>query len=154
MFLVSCGRKSDVSPVLTGVSFTAEMVYYNETYSCDCTLSPDGVLHARVTEPEMLEGFSLTVDRESVTADYLGISYTPSPGNMPFSSVIEGFYEALCAIADSGATATVSGNEYTVHGGEGASGYTLTVAPTGLPIKLTLPDDRFTVNFYNVTLLS
>ncbi len=152
ILLCSCGKKSEVKPILTGLSFKGEIVYFNENYSCECIISEDGVLSAKIIEPEILNGFVLTVSKDKITADYLGISYTPTTNNMPFSGAIDSFYKALedCGLGER--AATLSGDEYTLKGDLGDLGYTLYVSPTGLPQKLLLPDERFSVNFYNVTI--
>ena len=152
ILLCSCGEKSEVKPNVLGVSFKGEIVYYNENYSCECTISPDGVLRAEIIEPEILSGFVLTVSKDKITADYLGISYTPTTNNMPFSGAIDSFYKALEDCSAEDIRATLSGEEYTVKGDSEELGYTLYLSPTGLPQKLLLPDERFSVNFYNVTI--
>ena len=135
-----------------GISFKGELVYYNENYSCECSVSQDGVLTAKIIEPEILSGFVLTVTKDKITADYLGIYYTPTTNNMPFSGAIDSFYKALqeCCLEDK--RATLSGEEYILKGDVGDLDYTLYLSPTGLPQKLLLPDERFSVNFYNVTI--
>ena len=152
ILLCSCGKKSEVKPNLLGISFKGEIVYFNENYSCECSVSQDGVLTAKIIEPEILSGFVLTVSKDKITADYLGISYTPTTNNMPFSGAIDSFYKALldCGLEDK--TAILSGDEYIIKGELEDLGYTLYISPTGLPQKLLLPDERFSVNFYNVTI--
>lgn len=152
ILLCSCGKKSEVKPNLLGVSFKGEIVYFNENYTCECAISQEGVLTAKIIEPEMLSGFVLTVSADKITADYLGISYTPTKNNMPFSGAIDTFYKALIDSSGQDKTATLSGDEYIVKGEIENLEYTLYISPTGLPQKLLLPDERFSVNFYNVTI--
>ena len=152
ILLCSCGKKSEVKPNLLGISFKGEIVYYNENYSCECSVSQEGVLTAKIIEPEILSGFVLTVSKDKITADYLGISYTPTTNNMPFSGAIDSFYKALEDCSAEDIRATLSGEEYIVKGDSEELGYTLYLSPTGLPQKLLLPDERFSVSFYNVTI--
>ena len=152
ILLCSCGKKSEVKPILTGISFEAEIVYYNENYSCQCDISGEGVLTAKITEPEILKDFTLRVSKDTITADYLGITYTPTENNMPFSGVVDSFYKAIGECVERELTATFSNNQYTVKGDKESLGYTLYLSPTGLPQKLLLPDESFSVNFYNVTI--
>ncbi len=152
VLLCSCGKKSEVKPQLTGISFDAEIVYYNENYACRCEISKEGNLTAKITEPELLKDFTLRVSRDGITADYLGITYTPTKGNMPFSGVVDSCYKALLECMEENITANFSNNQYTVKGDCEDLGYTLHLSPTGLPQKLLLPDERFSVNFYNVTI--
>ncbi len=152
IFLCSCGKKSQVTPHLTGLSFEAQIVYYNENYSCQCVISEDGALTAKITEPEILKDFTLRVSKDGITADYLGITYTPTGNNMPFSGVIDSFYKVLLQCVEENSTATLSKNEHIIKGSFEDLGYTLYISSTGLPQKLLLPDERFSVNFYNVTI--
>ena len=152
ILLCSCGKKSEVKPLLAGISFDAEIVYYNENYACQCDISAEGVLTAKITEPEILKDFTLRVSKDGITADYLGITYTPTEGNMPFSGVVDSFYKAIGKCIEEEIAATLSNNEYTVKGDFEDLGYTLYISPTGLPQKLLLPDERFSVNFYNVSI--
>ena len=152
IILCSCGKKDKVSPMLTGISFEAQISYYNESYSALCDISKDGVLTAKITQPDILKDFILQVSSQGIKAEYLGITYTPTGGNMPFSGVIDSFYSVLKECMNQETVATLSKEEYIVKGDFDQLGYTLYVAPTGLPQKLLLPDERFSVNFYNVTI--
>ena len=154
ILLCSCGKKSEVKPNLLGISFKGEIVYFNENYTCECTVSQDGILTAKIIEPEILNGFVLTVSADKITADYLGISYTPTKNNMPFSGAIDTFYKALIDSSGQDKTVTLSGDEYTVKGKTEDLEYSLYISPTGLPQKLLLPDERFSVNFYNATIIN
>ncbi|MBR6743534.1 MAG: hypothetical protein IKL94_03480 [Clostridia bacterium] len=149
--LTSCSAKSSVEPQLKNISFVAEISYYNEVYSCDCVMSKEGELTAVIKLPETLEGFTLKVNSESVTAEYLGISYTPTDGNMPFSSVLEEFYKKLC-LSESVGKAKKTDGVYKITAGEGADKASLYLTEAGLPIKLEMPDERFFAEFYNVTI--
>ena len=149
--LVSCGIKQGVSPRLSGISFSAEIFYYNETYRCDCSINAENELLAVIKIPETLEGFTLTVSSGGVTAEYLGIKYTPTDGNMPFSGLLKQVYDRLMLVSDSG-VAEKRDKTYILSLGEGADRAELHLAESGLPILLRLPDERFYVEFYNVTI--
>lgn len=153
VLLCSCSGKNAVEPKLKGISFVAEISYYNEIYSCECTMSNEGSLSAKVTLPETLEGFTLKVDSNGVTAEYLGITYTPTDGNMPFFGIIEEFYQGLCE-AEKAGVAKKTDDGYKITCGEGAEQKVLKITEAGLPITLLMPDERFYAEFYSVTILN
>ena len=150
LFITSCG-KADVTPQLTNIGFSADICYYNENYKGDCTVSEDGAFKITLTEPESLAGYTVTVEKDKITAEYLGLSFTPTKNNMPQSSVMTEFYEKYTAAAQ--IPPEKKGDNLIIKGGDGIGAYTLYISPTGLPQKMTLPDERFTVYFYNATVL-
>ena len=150
LFITSCGKPTATAELL-GISFTAEICYYNENYKGDCTVSADGVMQITLTEPESLSGYTVTVEKDKIRAEYLGLSFTPTKNNMPQSSVMTEFYEKYIAAANT--APEKKGDNLIMKGGDGIAAYTLYISPTGLPQKMTLPDERFTVYFYNTTVL-
>ncbi len=150
LMLTACSKKT-AEPQLCGISFTADVTYYNENYKGECYFSEDKVLTFKINEPEIIAGYTVTVSAEGITAEYLGLTFTPNDGNMPFSSAVAQFYEKLCAAA-SAEEAKERGGEFKISGGKDADSYTLYISETGLPQKILIPDERFVVYFYNATL--
>ena len=72
---------------------------------------------------------------------------------MPFAGVLEQTYERLLAAKD-GNAAKKENNIYKITVGEGADKAVLSLTEGGLPILLEIPDERFFVEFYNVTILN
>lgn len=151
LFLCGCKGKSNTMPVLNGITFDADITYYNEAYKGSCSLL-NGVFKFTVSEPELLSGYTLTFDGDSVTAEYLGITYTPNKSNMPFSSVAGEIYQKLTEIINSSDAAVKSGDSYVIEGGQGRDAYKLYISSVGIPLSLEIPDERFTVYFYNSTI--
>lgn len=146
LILCSCGAKREIKPQLSGISFTAEVVYYNENYLLDGVISKDGVFTAEIKEPDELCDLKITLNEDETRVDYKGLVYIPLEGSMPFAKVLQEFYTPVCEIIKG--EPTIKGTEGILKG----EGYTLTVSPTGLPLKLEIPDDRFTFKFYNVSI--
>ncbi len=154
IFALSACKKENLKPQLCGISFTADMTYYNEVYKGECEIDEKGGIKLRLTEPEILSGYTVFVDGEGVRAEYLGISFTPPENSLPFSSVAKDFYKAVEKTLTGELAAEKSGEEYKISGGSGAESYTLYISPSGLPQKLLIPDERFSVYFYNVAVAS
>lgn len=146
LVLCSCASAKEVKPQLGGISFSAEVTYYNENYAFDGHLEKNGTLKAEITSPKELEGLNFTLNGDSVTVEYKGLSYTPVEGSMPFSRVMEEIYLPLRELALS--DKVTSDKEGRV---EEKGRYALTLSPTGLPQKLLIPDNRFEVRFYNIS---
>ena len=149
LFLCSC-QGGEVSPQLTGISFTAELVYYNEKYVFDGIIDENGILTAEIKEPESLCDLKLTMGPDGTTAEYKGIKYTPVANSLPFSKKIDEFYESLYSIISSAETVESDKNGK-IKFGDGVESFTLTVSPSGLPQRLEIPDDRFYITFYNLS---
>ncbi len=148
VLLAGC-HGSKVEPQLCGISFRADMVYYNESYSFKGSISESGVLTALITEPEELEGLEFTLDGKATTVNYKGLTYTPVEGSMPFCRMIEDFYSPIrTLLSEDGLTADKDG---VITRGKGTTGFTLHLSPMGLPQTLKMPDDRFFVTFYNIS---
>lgn len=146
--LCSCSSAKSIVPRLSGISFTADMTYYNEVYAFDGEILSDGTMKATVTSPEELSELEFTLTGEGTTVNYKGLTYSPVEGSMPFSKIMEDIYLPIREVALGDATADGNG---ILTGGEGSGEYSFTLSPTGLPQKLEMPDERFFVKFYNVS---
>lgn len=150
-FTLCACSSGEIKPCLKGISFTAEMTYYNESYCFDGSISGEGELTALIISPEELKDLKLTIGEKGTTVEYKGITYTPVEGTMPFSAVLQSFYNPIREVmtkkpfADGGGKLKI---------GEGAEAAVFVFSPTGLPQTLELPDKRFSVNFYNVSIIS
>ncbi len=152
--LAACSGKEGVKPQLCGISFTADITYYNENYKGDFTVLDNGDMTVIIREPEILEGYTVTVANGKMTAEYLGLTFVPGTGNMPFSGVLDEVYSKLTEIRGSSLLANLKNGEYILKDGKDLSEYTLYVSPTGLPQRLLIPDEAFSVYFYNVSIIN
>ena len=134
-------------PILTEISFTAEITYYNEVYTLEAQMLKDATLVATIIEPEELKGLTLTVTKETITAEYLGLTYKANEATLPFSKTVLDTYLPLLNIINT--PNIVANSEGVITGETENQKYSLTISPTGLPQTLELKDKRFTVRFYN-----
>lgn len=151
VMLCSCSEKG-ITPKLLSTSFTAEMVYYNEKYSFSGKISEDGTLTAKITSPEDLADLVFIITPEQTNVSYKGLTFSPVEGNMPFSSVMEEFYEPINEIASSEAELLTDSNGKLT--GVEEREYTFIFSSTGLPQQLLIPDESFSVVFYNQKILN
>ena len=143
-----CGCSSgQTKPVLTEISFTAEITYYNEVYTLEAQMLKDATLVATIIEPEELKGLTLTVTKDGISAEYLGLTYKANEATLPFSKTVWDVYLPLLNIIN---TPDLVANGDGILTGEAENQkYTLTISPTGLPQTLELKDKRLLVRFYN-----
>ena len=147
--LCSCTKK-EIKPILTEISFTGELTYFNEIYVFDGEILKDGTLKATIKEPEELEELKLTVTEKGMRADYKGLTYEANEATMPFSRIVQEFYTPLnMLIGQESLTANKNGE---ISGKAGETDYLLTLSPTGLPQKLELETRHITVRFYNISI--
>ena len=152
MFLCGCGSKNKTAvPVTKGVSFTADVTYYNECYTCDVVVDENGVMTATVTYPEELSGVKLMFDGENVTAEYLGLTYTLKTDTMPLGNVALSIYNVFAHIAENGLTAEQDESNCIIENEIDGEEYEFVFAPSGLPLELKMPDKELNVIFNNVT---
>ncbi|MEE0928999.1 MAG: hypothetical protein UIG59_07380 [Acutalibacteraceae bacterium] len=148
LMLTACSS-SAVKPQLCGISFRAEMTYYNENYSLEGELGRDKTLKATITSPEELKDLNFTITPSGTTVEYKGISYTPVEGSMPFSALMDKFYRAMLDASQEGLTANSDGILTLDAEGKKTE---FTLSPTGLPLEAQIENGNFLIKFYNVTI--
>ena len=152
VFLCGCGGKNkSATPVTKGVSFIADVTYYNECYTCDVAVDEKGIMTATVTSPEELSGVKLKFDGENVTAEYLGLTYTLKTDTMPLGNVALSIYNVFTHIAENGLTAEQDESNCIIENEIEGEKYEFIFAPSGLPLELKMPQKELKVIFNNVT---
>lgn len=152
-FLCGCGKSTKTAtPVTKGISFTADVTYYNENYTCDVDVNEEGIMTAEVTYPEELKGVSLTFDGENVTAEYLGLTYTLKTDTMPLGNVALSIYKVFCDVTNNGLSAEYTEENCLIENTVDGEKYEFTFSPSGLPLELKIPSKEFKVVFNNVTI--
>ena len=144
--LCSC-KGSEIKPQLTGISFTAELTYFNETYVLEAQIDKDATLTANIKEPEAIKDLNLTVNDKGITAEYLGLKYEANEATLPFSKTVWDVYLPLRHIITGGAAADKNG---ILEGQTEELKYRLTVSPTGLPQSLEITNKKLEIRFYNI----
>lgn len=154
LFLSACGgKKVSVTPVTRGISFTAELSYYNECYEAQVTVASNGETDMEITSPDTIKGLTFHFDGEEVTAKYAGLEYKAD-----FKAFSEGaccirLYEILKDTFKEETAVTKEGENYCISRDGGDLSYKLYLGGGGLPITAEDSQSGFTVNFKNVTIL-
>ena len=139
------------STVLTSISFSADINYYNENYSADCVIDKDGILTAVVTKPENLSGLKFKFTGEKCEVNFGDLNVSDESVYMPQNSVISTMNKIFVECRN--VTPKDSKQNFKIKGKCDGKKYTLTVSPSGLPISLDIPDLGLQVEFNNVSLI-
>lgn len=145
------GRKTDISPVTRGISFTAELTYYNECYLAEVKIAESGAANFQITSPDTIKGLTFRFEGDSVTAEYLGLEYKTDFQSLPEGNACIRLYEILTDASSEEISVTADGNNYYISR-DGENRYRLYVGATGLPIKAEDTSKGFTALFKNVTI--
>ena len=154
LFLCACGEKKiAVTPVTSGISFTAELTYYNECFEADVTVAKNGETDMEITSPDTIKGLVLHFNGEEITAKYAGLEYRADFKSLPEGACCARLYEILKDTFNEDVTVNSEENSYYIMRDSKDISYKLYLGATGLPISAE-DNSGFTVNFKNVTILN
>ncbi len=149
--LCGCGGSNTVVPILNNINFTAETECGDAHYAFDVSISDEST-NIKVISPEEIAGLNLNFSDSNVSAEYLGIKYTPNSGNMPDSGVAAVLNDVINYVNQEGLTAVSNENNCCVEGKIGDDEFIFQFSPAGLPLELEIPNKNYTVKFNNVTI--
>ncbi len=154
LFLCACGEKKiAVTPVTSGISFTAELTYYNECFEADVTVAKNGETDMEITSPDTIKGLVLHFNGKEITAKYAGLEYKADFKFLPEGACCARLYEILKDTFNEDVTVNSEENSYYIMRDSKDISYKLYLGATGLPISAE-DNSGFTVNFKNVTILN
>lgn len=149
ILLCGCNSKKSVTPVLNNISFTAAFNCDDSEFECNADLS-DNVLTVKVTKPETIKDFTLIYKNGAVTAEYIGITYTPKSYNMPQTAFAQIFYDAVNKINSDGITAECVDENAVINNKINGYDFSMIISPTGFPISFTVESLGLKAVFSNV----
>ncbi len=110
-------------------------------------------MHLTVVKPDDISGMRLKIGDSGITAEYMGITYTPKSENLPFCGVADTLYGIVGQMRDK--TLVIQRDENCFFEGRiDGRAYTFCCAPSGLPLYVEIPDSSYRMEFMNVKLLS
>lgn len=149
--LCACGeKKPSVTPVTRGISFTAEVTYYNESCEAEVTVAKDGRTDMELISPDTIKGLTFHFEEGEVTAEYLGLEYKTDFKALPEGACCIRLYEILKDTFDEEISVAAEGENYCILRNIGDGGYKLYLGGSGLPISAEEPQGRFSASFKNV----
>lgn len=154
LFLCACGEKKiSVTPVTSGISFVADLTYYNECCEANVTVAINGETDMEITSPDTIKGLVFHFNGEEITAKYAGLEYKTDFKSLPESASCTRLYEILKDTFKEDVTVSLEGDSYYIMRDSKDISYKLCLGATGLPISAE-DNSGFTVNFKNVTVLN
>lgn len=154
VFLIACNADNSrvVKPNLQSISFTADITYYNENYTADCIIGSNGDLRVVMTSPDSLKDLSLEYSGNNCKVIYNELVIDNAESYLPETFPVK----LLKDIIKSAEKAQVvqDDKKIIIKGNYKGNNYYLSLAPTGLPIALDLPDYGMSVAFKNVAVLN
>ena len=151
LLLLLCGCKSQtkITPLKTGITFSANATYYNESYECDCDIQKNGDMTVKFTYPAEIEGLKFVFTQNGVSVNFKEIEYV-SDKIVFENSVASLLYEVL---SKNNTEVFESENVFYLEGANKDFEYKLELGATGLPIKITTKPDVAKIEFKNVKII-
>lgn len=147
--LCACTTKTEkITPVTKGITFFAEITYYNETYECNTEIKQNGDTTVTFSYPQDLSPLTIAYQGGEVTANYDGLEYSYSADGMPHYSVSDVIYDVFSQNFD---TVFEEDDNYYVEYRKDGNDVRLYIGSSGLPIKIE--SNFFTVTIKNATII-
>ncbi len=146
LLLTSCSTSQSVAPVVSGFQCHVGVEYEEIRLQALLERKSTGSLTLTVSEPESIEGLSMTWDGSQMILSLGGLKLATAPDNLPASALVFSLCEALDACMEQRGYPADGAIKIENEGTNG--GYTLIYnAQSGYPEMLTIPDLELTVCF-------
>ncbi len=149
LLLCGCKNQTKITPLKTGITFSANATYYNETYECDCDIQKNGDMTVKFTYPTELEGLKFLFSKNGVSVNFKEIEYV-SDKIVFENSVASLLYEVL---SKDNTEVYERDDVFYFEGVNNDFEYRLEFGATGLPIKITTKPDIAKIEFKNVKII-
>lgn len=139
LLLLSGCQKGTITPICENLGFNAHISYFNEKYICPTVISGDGTMTVKVTEPEILNGLTLTYTNDgNVTATLGSVTYTPSAQSSYYVGITDCMAAAFREIK--GQTIENKGDTFIFEGNFNSKPYRIYFTDKGIPLKMETGD--------------
>lgn len=149
LLLCGCNGKTNIKPVKSGLEFTADATYYNESYECRCTIQKNGDTEVEFTYPADIKGLKYYFSSGGVSVKFKNIEYI-SQQIVFENSVATLIYDVLSKCGD---TVTEKDKVFYIEGISNDLEYKLEVGATGFPIRITTHPSVAKIEFKNVKII-
>lgn len=151
VFLLLCGCKSQtkITPLKTGITFSANATYYNETYECDCDIQKNGDMTVKFTYPAEIEGLKFVFTKNGISVNFKDIEYVSD--NIVFENSVASLLHEV--ISKDNTEIYEHNDVFYFDGVNNDFEYRMEFGATGLPIKITTKPDVAKIEFRNVKII-
>lgn len=154
MVLCGCSEKRKITPQVKNISFVAQITRYNEKISLETTVDSKGNMKAIVLKPDDFKGLQFNFQGDKVTAQFLGLTYTPKTGELSVNHAAKIIYDAFRDAEKHSKISVKDGENCEIEGDTEDMPYILKFSPAGLPLSLELENDDFKAVFSELRVLS
>lgn len=152
--LCGCSEKKKITPKLNNISFVAEITHYNEKITLETSFDSEGNMNAIVLKPEDFKSLEFNFKDDKVTAQFLGLTYTPKTGNLSVNHAARIIYDAFCDAEKHSKITIKKGENCEIKGETEGRQYVLKFSPAGLPLSLELKNDGYKAVFNELRVLA
>ena len=151
VFLLLCGCKNQtkITPLKTGITFSANATYYNETYECDCDIQKNGDMTVKFTYPAEIEGLKFVFTKNGISVNFKDIEYVSD--NIVFENSVASLLHEV--ISKDNTEIYEYNDVFYFDGVNNDFEYRMEFGATGLPIKITTKPDVAKIEFRNVKII-
>lgn len=145
------GKKTDIVPVTKGISFTAQIDYYNECYECLVTVNDKNDMIIELTSPDTVKGMTFNFKDNDVTVKYNDLQYKYSLDSMPEGVVCSYIYQIFNNTMEDNVDVMSDKDCYYIQGETKNCKYKMILGETGLPIEIKENESGMNVTLKNVS---
>ncbi len=148
-----CKNNTEIVPVTSDFSFTADVTYNNETFCYKAEIIPktDNKIMLQLTD--IATNISYTFSGQQITEELFGIKNTRDISSLPESSVLDLLYFVFSDIRENSKTITNTDNEYFIESEINKYDYKITFGASGIPIDIHEKNFNVDVNIKDAKLL-
>lgn len=147
--LCGCSKSRKTTPILQNISFMAEIIYGEDEFICDAFVSDDA-LKLVINEPVEIKDLTLITNKNGVTVEFKGISYSPDINSLPQGALAKVLFDVLNDISNNDSLVCDDEN-CKITGRLDGYEYEFIFSPSGLPISLYIDQIDLKIDFKNVT---
>lgn len=149
LLLTGCNQLAkNITPHTRGITFNADISYYNENYECEVEIEQNGDTIISLTAPQDLKGLSFSYKGDQVLITYNGLEYKCDDFS-PENSVADFIYSVFqCETND----VIKNDDNLYIEGKTQSQSYKLFIGATGLPLKITTVSGGYEIIIKNATI--
>lgn len=148
-----CKKNSEILPITSDFSFTADVTYNNETFCYKAEIIPKTDNKIMLKSTDTATNITYTFFGQQITEELFGIKNTRDISSLPESSVLDLLYFVFSDIRENSKTVTNTDNEYFIESKIMKYDYKITFGASGIPIDIHEKNFNIDVNIKDAKLL-
>lgn len=149
---VSCGKGTAVIPKTTGISFVADMEFFENKCVASVNVKENGDTKAEIISPDSIKGLSFIFSGGDATVRYLGLEYKYDMAAQPSGAAVSYLYEMLKDASCDGRQISFDDGRFYTDGRISKTKYRMYFGATGLPISACDGENNFKISFKNAAI--